>query len=43
MDRWLAVVRNVDDFRISKNAGISVLAEDLLAFQEELCCLESVT
>ena len=41
-DRWRAVVNAVMNHWVPYNAGISWLAEDLLASQEGLCCMEWV-
>jgi len=38
--RWRAVVYAVMNFRVPKIWGISCLAENLLATEEELCCME---
>jgi hypothetical protein len=39
-DRWRALVNAVTNFGFNKMWGISCLAENLLAFQEGLCCTE---
>ena len=42
-DRWPAVVSAVVNIRVAKMRGISWLAEDVLASQEGLCFLDSVS
>jgi hypothetical protein len=39
-DRWWAVVNTVMNIWVLKLRGISWLAEELLASQEGLCCME---
>ena len=39
-DRWRALVNAVMNLRVHKTRGISGLAKNRLAFQEELCCME---
>ena len=39
-DRWLELVNAVRTFRFHKMRGISLPAENRLASQEGLCCME---
>ena len=42
-DRWRTRVDAVGSFGFYKMRGISCLAENRLASQEELCCMEGVS
>jgi len=42
-ERWLTLVNAVMNVRVPKMRGISRLAKDLLAYQEELCSVDLVS